>query len=83
MVKCQSEAHCCILFSGPGSFDFQQTGKAVVAAITALMGENPRDMVLVGYSLGARLALYLTTQFGDSLKTVVSISGSVGVSGLF
>ncbi len=52
-----------------------------MAVIDAVMGGKPRDVVLVGYSLGARLALYLSVHFGNKFKTVVSVSGSVGTLG--
>ena len=40
-----------------------------------------KNVILVGYSLGARLALYLAERHGHRLHTVVSISGSTGVKG--
>ena len=51
-----------------------------MAAIDSMAGK--RDIVLVGYSMGARLALYLATHFGTKFRAVVSISGSIGIPGV-
>ena len=69
-----------LLLSLPGSngFGFEQTAEAIMGLLDGLHVENT---VLVGYSLGARLALYLAEKHGHRLQTVVSISGSTGLSG--
>ena len=54
-----------------------------MAAMNAILPGSSRQVVLVGYSLGARLALYLSSHFGDRFKMVVSISGSAGIAGQF
>lgn len=63
---------------GANAFGFEETAEAVVGLLHGLHAE---DVVLVGYSLGARLALYLAEQHAHSLHTVVSISGSTGLQG--
>ena len=69
----------------PGSetFEFEAAATAVMAAMNAILPGSSRQVVLVGYSLGARLALYLSSHFGDRFKMVVSISGSAGIAGQF
>ena len=64
----------------PGStaFGFVETAEAVACLLDNMHTES---MVLVGYSLGARLALYLAQHFGHNVETVVSISGSTGMPG--
>ena len=62
------------------AFDFQNVASAVMAAIDSITGK--RGIVLVGYSMGARLALYLATTFRTKFQAVVSISGSAGIPGV-
>jgi pimeloyl-ACP methyl ester carboxylesterase len=66
---------------GSETYEFEAAAVAVMAAINAILPGSSREVVLVGYSLGARLALYLSTHFGDKFKMVVSISGSAGIAG--
>lgn len=66
------------LLLGANAFGFEETAEAVIGLLHGLHAE---DVVLVGYSLGARLALYLAEQHGHCLHTVVSISGSTGLKG--
>lgn len=50
------------------------------AAIAALARALPAgDLVLVGYSLGARLALGLTFALGDRVRALIAISGHAGL----
>lgn len=66
------------LLLGSNAFGFEETGEAIIALLDCLQAKSA---VLVGYSLGARLALYLAEKHGHRLQTVVSISGSPGLSG--
>ncbi|DBA90081.1 TPA: hypothetical protein ACH3X1_003400 [Trebouxia sp. C0004] len=66
---------------GSETFEFEAAAIAVMAALTAILPGSSREVVLLGYSLGARLALYLSSHFGDRFKMVVSISGSAGIAG--
>ncbi len=66
---------------GSETFEFEAAAVAVMAAINTILHGSSREVVLVGYSLGARLALYLSSHFGDRFKMVVSISGSAGIAG--
>ena len=68
------------LLSLPGfnAFGWEQTAEAIMGLLDGLHVENA---LLVGYSLGARLALYLAEKHGHRFQTVVSISGSTGLSG--
>ena len=66
------------LLLGSDAFGFEETAEAIEALLEGL---HAKDVVLVGYSLGARLALYLAEKHGHRLQTVVSISGSTGVKG--
>ncbi len=76
---------CCVKFDvfplGSEAFAFEAAAIAVMAAIKAIVPGSSKEVVLVGYSLGARLALYLSSHFEDSFKKVVSISGSAGIAG--
>ena len=65
--------------SGSGAFSFEHVASAVVCAIDDLAAG--RKVILVGYSMGARLALYLAVHFGSMFKAVMSISGSTGIAG--
>ena len=66
------------LLLGAKAFGFEETAEAVIGLLHGLHAE---DVVLVGYSLGARLALYLAEQHEHCPHTVVSISGSTGLKG--
>ena len=55
-----------------------ETAEAIVALLESL---HAKDVVMVGYSLGARLALYLAEKHGHRLQAVVSVSGSPGIQG--
>ena len=66
---------------GSEAFEFEAAAIAVMAAINDILPGSSREVVLVGYSLGARLALYLSSHFGNRFKMVVSISGSAGIAG--
>ena len=55
---------------------------AVAAAVASLVGSlQLQGATLVGYSLGARLALLLGTDYGHLFRQVVSISGTAGLLG--
>lgn len=66
------------LLLGANAYGFEETAEAVMRLMNCLLVEKA---VLVGYSLGARLALHLAAKHGQRLQTVVSISGSTGLSG--
>ena len=70
-----------LVHSGSEAFSFVAVAEAVVAAIDAVLVGEPCQAVLVGYSMGARLALYLSTHFGDRLTMTVCVSGNAGISG--
>ena len=68
-----------LLLLGSDAFGFEETAEAIVGLLDGL---NVKDVVVVGYSLGARLALYLAEKHGHRLGTVVSVSGSTGLKGM-
>jgi len=84
-VRIICERLCCVTFGffalGSETFEFEAAATAVMAAVNAILPGSSTEIVLVGYSLGARLALYLSSQFGDRFQMVVSISGSPGIAG--
>lgn len=67
-----------LLLLGSNAFGFRETAEAIAGLLEGL---HAKDVVMVGYSLGARLALYLAEKHGHRLGTVVSISGSTGIKG--
>lgn len=74
-----AESEALLLLLGFDAFGFEDTAEAIVGLLDGL---NVKDVVVVGYSLGARLALYLAEKHGHRLGTVVSVSGSTGLKGM-
>lgn len=74
-----ADSEALLLSLGANTFGFEETAEAIVALLDGLPA---KDVVMVGYSLGARLALYLAENHGHRLRTVVSISGSTGIKGI-
>ena len=84
-VRIICERLCCVTFGffalGSETFEFEAAATAIMAAVNAILPGSSTEIVLVGYSLGARFALYLSSHFGDRFQMVVSISGSPGIAG--
>ena len=66
-----------MLCTGEHGYQFEQTAKAISMLVEELGLEG---CSLVGYSMGARLALHLACFHPDLFKTVISISGSPGLA---
>lgn len=66
------------LLLGSNAYGFEETAEAVMRLLDCLFDEKA---VMVGYSLGARLALHLAAKHGQRFQTVVSVSGGLGLSG--
>ena len=66
----------------------QHSSEATAAAVAALLtqtwsreGQLPRPPAVVGYSMGARLALHLALRHGYAVGGCAAISGSAGIQG--
>ncbi|KAM7271199.1 hypothetical protein ACFE04_030413 [Oxalis oulophora] len=54
--------------------------EVIAEVLYKLMGDfSPGNITLVGYSMGARIALYMALRFKDKIKGAVLISGSPGL----
>lgn len=69
---------CCASRPDTEPCSLEAAGQAVVGLVEKLVLEG---CVLVGYSLGARLALLMSLRYGDKFGSSVIISGSPGIPG--
>jgi 2-succinyl-6-hydroxy-2,4-cyclohexadiene-1-carboxylate synthase len=79
-----SESHTLVAVDLPGHagsdavrVDLPTTARLVAEAVRALVGEGPIDVL--GYSLGARIALHVVTMSDLSVGGVVLIGGTAGL----
>ena len=75
---CTSSHHECYARAGEDAFSLPAVAAAVASLVSSLQLQGA---ILVGYSLGARLALLLGTDYGHLFRQVVSISGTAGLLG--
>eukprot|EP00884_Botryococcus_braunii_P003874 jgi/Botrbrau1/13488/Bobra.0082s0084.1 len=68
----------CDSFASDGAFSMEATADAL-ASLVASSGWN--GATLVGYSMGARLAVHLAVQYPSLFAGAVVVSGTAGISG--